>query len=550
MAATANGRELYHNVSFEARPGTTTFVVGASDPVRVGILGALLGIEPPASGTVAIDGHQPTMGPATAAGSTVAIAPRDPQLVAGTIADNIVGDLTGVEIDDIWLAAETACVTEFTDTMTGGLDTEITERGRELTIGQRRLIALARAVLRRPAVLLIEEPTAELTPTDELLTIKAIGKVTAGTTTVLTTDRITLADAGDQIVRFDGSRPETTTSHATAASTMLLSDWESHHTPGDPGPAEALTEIDAGHQLAPGLSSTTLLERATNTETWLAWALERDHLVQVKVPRRAPATLAARQELACEFQRVTSLRHPGLARPIEADLIGESPYALYEHVDGPTLATILDSRVQLPDPRIVLRMGYELARTLSSLHDQGLAHLDLRPEIVVLSAQGTILTDLAKARPIGSEEPSAYRAGQIGTIAPEQLRGDPASPAMDVFALGVLMYQAATGTLSSGYHGTLRNRNHILAPRPPQRRSGFTPVRNRRTMTWSRSGGIGGTRTRRTTRTWSTAGDSSIAIESMVGRLTAADPEDRPTARQAMALMRPYLYPVSEEPTS
>ncbi|MCP5031696.1 MAG: ATP-binding cassette domain-containing protein [Actinomycetia bacterium] len=545
--------ELFRNVSFEAMPGTTTFIVGAADDVQAALLGALLGTEQPETGTVTVDGEVLSALPLAVMRSTTAIALQDPWLTAGSIADNIIFGLTGVEPCEVLAAAELACVMEFTDGFELGLNTEISEQGLELTVGQRRRIALARAVIRRPAILLIEEPTTQLSAAEELLAIKAIGQVSKGTTTVLTTDRLSLADVGDQIIRFDGGRSETTSSHRAVAPMMLhtawganptAAGWEPRHTPGDPGPAEALTDIDVGHQLTPRLASTTLIERAELTETWLAWAIDRDHLVQVKVPRLAPATPAARRELAREYQRVVSLRHPGLARPIEAGLHGESPYAVYEHVDGPTLATILGSHVHLPEPANVMRMGYELARTLSSLHAEGLVHLDLRAQIVALSPQGTILTDLSMARPNGYKGQSVYRSGQVGTIAPEQLKGGLASPSMDMFALGVVMYQAATGTLSSNYHGTLRDRNQILGPRPPERRPAPTHLGNRYTMTWPKVGALGGTDTRHeTTTTWTLGGDLALAIRSVVGRLTAANPDDRPTAAQAMTLMRPFLHP-------
>jgi ABC-type cobalamin/Fe3+-siderophores transport system ATPase subunit len=536
-------RELFTGVSFTARAGSTTFVVGGSGELRSALLGILLGTESPTEGTVLIDGDDLATLTLAELRSTAAITLREPWLTAGTIADNIAFGLADADRSAVVEAAKLAGVDEFTRFWKLGIYTEISEQGPELTLGQRRLVALARAIVRRPRLLLIEEPTSQLPAPEERQVIRAINRVTEHITTVLTTDRLTLAGEGDQIIRFDRGQPEATSPRPTSGPSRPITGGQERpglRRLGSLPPVRAVTE---GRYLGPGLTSTTLLERSALTETWLAWALDRDHLVQVKVPRNRPSSRAARLLLAQEYRRVTSLRHPGLARPIAADLDAPTPLTVYEHVDAPTLASVLSRDVQLPEPAEVMRMGYELARTLCSLHHHGLVHLDLRPQTTVLSPQGTILTDLGMARPIGDRRSTTYRSGQVGTIAPEQLRGEPAVPSMDIFALGVLMHQALTGELSAAYHGTFRDRNQMLSLQPqelgPPRRS-----RRREAMRWHPAGSARTTGTRRdTTATLTVAGDLSIPVRTFISRLTAPDPCDRPTAEQVMAMMRPSLFP-------
>ena len=534
---------LFEHISFSADPGSTTFIVGADSNVQSALLAVLLGTESPSVGTVSIDGDDVGSLSLAALRSTTAIALRDPWLTAGTIADNIARGLGPTDQPAISEAAQLAGVEEFTRRWKLGIYTEISERAPELTLGQRRLVALARAIVRRPRVLLIEEPTSTLPAAEERLVIKAINRVTERVTTVLTTDRLTLAGARDQVIRIDRGQPEATAPRPTGGPTPPSTDPERRPVPKRLGTARSVRAKSVAERLAPKLASTTLLEQGATTETWLAWALDRDHLAQVKLARRSPANISTRLQLAREYQRIVSLRHSGLARPIEARLDGPDPYTVYEHVEAPTLAAVIGSHAQLPHPTTVLRMGYELARTLCSLHHHGLVHLDLRPQITVLSPQGTILTDLGLAQPIGERPRQVFRPGQVGTLAPEQLRGDPAVPSMDIYALGVLMYQALTGATTTTYRASFRDRNQILAPRPPARR----PVANKvrlEAMRWHPAGSARATSTRHDTRaTWTVARDLSQAVRATIDQMTAADPHDRPTADQAMALMRPFLFP-------
>lgn len=518
------------HLSFRARPGHSTLVVGASPEMRVALLGVLSGTVAPAHGVVQVDGQELTGLPLAGLRSITAVALRRPRLKAGTLADNIAHGESGADSVSIRRAAELAGVTEFTQSWKLGLYTDVSERAPELTLGQRRLVALARAVLRQPRLLLVEEPTSDLPPTEEAAMIRALDRITRRFTTVITTDRLTLADPGDQIVRLDRGRPEATITRRPMATRS--------------GPQRRLT---SGHRLAPGLTSATLIDQGPLTQTWLAWALDRDHLVQVRTARGFLAPFPARRQLVQEYERIVRLRHPGLVRPIEADLSGPEPYAVYEHVGGPTLDAVIGNDAQLPDPRAVMRMGYELARTLSTLHHQDLVHLDLRAQIAVLSPQGTILTDLSQARPIGYQPGSTYRHGQVGTVAPEQVQGAPAHPSMDMFTLGVLMYQAAAGMVSTAYHGTSRDRNLMLGPRPVRRRP---PVVNLydNPQRWHPAGSARTGIRRHTRATWTVAEDVAGAVKAMVGRLTAANPADRPTAEQAMALMRPFLFAEPGEP--
>jgi len=94
----------------------------------------------------------------------------------------------------------------------------------------------------------------------------------------------------------------------------------------------------------------------------------------------------------------------------------------------------------------VLLTGMQLAAARGHLHGRGLAHLDVKPGNVVLRGGRPVLIDLGLARPVGEAPAGRHRRGSPPWMAPEQVRRLPASPGMDLFALGAVLFELATGT--------------------------------------------------------------------------------------------------------
>ncbi|MEM9133262.1 MAG: ATP-binding cassette domain-containing protein [Actinomycetota bacterium] len=530
-------RSLLIDVSFTLSAGSITYILGPSSEERSALLRILLGVGGPTTGTIRLDGSDLRNLPLADARERISLALCDPWLTAGSIADNIAFGHPRVEREQIVRAAKLACVTSFTDDWELGLDTQVAEQAPELTVGQRRLVALARAVVRQPDVLLIEEPTKGLDAQEETLAIKALKRVSKGRTTVVAAHRLHYARRPNRLLRIERGRVVEDPAAPPDAPLAPAADWsgdrDSRRLDTDQ-PAGALTPVartgpSSNGPSIEGYEPVRLLERSSYTETWLAWHQESAKRVQLKVARRAPVTYAALEELSGEYRSAESLRHPGLARPITADFGGPTPFAVYEYIDGHTLAELIELHGTNLAPDLVLRVGYELARTLTYIHQRGYVHLDLRPEIVAVSPYGTIITDLKMVQAKGATTKRIYRQDQYGVIAAEQLRGRPAANSMDLFALGAVLYQAANGLLAADWPGRLNSHRRLAAPTPPALGTGSDNT------TTSRPGGTAGLAV--------PAATSARALTHIIERLTTSDPSARPTTDEALSLLRGRVLP-------
>ncbi len=148
------------------------------------------------------------------------------------------------------------------------------------------------------------------------------------------------------------------------------------------------------------------------------------------------------------------------------------PYIAMAFVAGERLAETMH-KAPLPVAEVV-RIGGAIAVALADLHRQKVVHLDLKPENVMMTPSGAVLLDFGLSRhaelPDLLGEESSAPMGTAAYIAPEQVLGDRSDPASDIFALGCLLYQMATGEEPFGRPATLPGMKRRLyhAPRPPR----------------------------------------------------------------------------------
>jgi len=208
-----------------------------------------------------------------------------------------------------------------------------------------------------------------------------------------------------------------------------------------------------GQQIAPGLYAGELLGDGKRSETWMAWSTLHWAAVTVKVPRpdwqtseRAVASLRREADFLRELQ------HPSFQRLLEERLDASLPLLVCEYVEGPSLGSLIDDGPLSAVDTVLV--GLQLASSLHYLHQRGLVHLDLKPENVLVRDGRMVLIDLGLARPAGSPNPPGGVRGTADYMAPEQCLRAAADPAMDMFALGAVLYELVTGELafSSGPH--------------------------------------------------------------------------------------------------
>lgn len=176
--------------------------------------------------------------------------------------------------------------------------------------------------------------------------------------------------------------------------------------------------------------------------------LERAVAVKVLAPNLAadPATAA---RFRAEARHLAAMSHPGIVSVFDVGEADGEPFFVMELVEGESLEDRLRRETRLtPDAAIPIVIS--VASGLTALHRRSFIHRDVKPHNVLLDSGGRArLADFGLVRGEASTELTAPGSalGTLAYMAPELLRGEPASPASDVYALGVVTYRALTGSL-------------------------------------------------------------------------------------------------------
>jgi ATP-binding cassette, subfamily B, bacterial len=166
----------------------------------------LLRLYDPVRGSVTMGGQDFRQLALRSLRSRIAVVPQDAWILNGTIADNIRFGHPTASDEEVRLAGGTALVDEFTSRLPDGYDTVVGESGSRLSGGQRRRIALARAVLRDARVLLLDEPTSGLDSESEAAVVRALRRAAEGRTVIMVSHRLGLAAVADRVVVLQGGR--------------------------------------------------------------------------------------------------------------------------------------------------------------------------------------------------------------------------------------------------------------------------------------------------------------------------------------------------------
>jgi ATP-binding cassette subfamily C protein len=197
------GPPVLHEVSLSVRPGDFTAIVGASGSGKSTLLRLLLGFEKPSAGSILYDDKDLAELHLRKLRRQFGVVLQDTRLLAGDILSNILGD-SGASLDDAWQAAESASVADDIRALPMGMYTVIGDGASTLSAGQRQRILIARALVRRPPVLFMDEATSLLDGPSQARVMDKLSRLRV--TRIVIAHRLSaLADA-DQIIVLDEGR--------------------------------------------------------------------------------------------------------------------------------------------------------------------------------------------------------------------------------------------------------------------------------------------------------------------------------------------------------
>lgn len=192
--------QVLKGISFKAKAGQRVAIVGPSGSGKSTTAALILQFYHPQSGELLFDGKPASDYSLTDIRNQVAVVPQDVMLFGGSIRENIAyGKLSATE-EEIILAAKQANAHEFISGFPEGYDTIVGERGVKLSGGQRQRIAIARALLKNPAILILDEATSSLDSESERLVQEALEVLMKNRTSIIIAHRLSTIREADQII--------------------------------------------------------------------------------------------------------------------------------------------------------------------------------------------------------------------------------------------------------------------------------------------------------------------------------------------------------------
>ena len=205
--------EILHNINFDVRPGQTVALVGPSGAGKSTVIKLLHRFFDANQGSIRLDEHDIRSLDRKSFLSQIALVPQETLLFGGTVKENILYgklDATDQELED---AATKANAHDFIVGLENGYETIVGEKGAKLSGGERQRIAIARAILKNPKILVLDEATSSLDNCSEALIQQAVEKLMEGRTTFVVAHRLSTIHKADQIIVLEKGRVVETGQH-------------------------------------------------------------------------------------------------------------------------------------------------------------------------------------------------------------------------------------------------------------------------------------------------------------------------------------------------
>jgi ATP-binding cassette subfamily B protein len=234
-----SGTPVLHGLSLTFAAGETTAIVGPTGSGKSTIIKLLLRLYDPVTGRITLDGTDLRELRLGGLRRAIALVSQDVFLFHGTVAENIAYGHPDADRDDVVAAARLAEAHDFIVQLPDGYETTVGERGQKLSGGQRQRVSIARALVKDPPVLVLDEATSSVDNETEAAIQRSLAQVSAGRTTIVIAHRLSTIRHADRIYVIDGGR--------------LVEQGRHDQLVGDGGAYEALWSVQTGRATHPGV---------------------------------------------------------------------------------------------------------------------------------------------------------------------------------------------------------------------------------------------------------------------------------------------------------
>ena len=204
--AYGDGPDVLHEINLTAKPGETVALVGPTGAGKSSLVGLLMRFYESTGGQITLDGQDIRDFAKKDLRRVVGLVSQESFLFNGTVADNLRFGKTDATDEELWTALRAANAASFVEKLPQQLDTEVGERGVRLSVGEKQRISIARALLKDPPVLLLDEATASVDNTTENLIQQALDRLLQKRTSFVIAHRLSTVRHADQILVLDQGR--------------------------------------------------------------------------------------------------------------------------------------------------------------------------------------------------------------------------------------------------------------------------------------------------------------------------------------------------------
>jgi ATP-binding cassette subfamily C protein LapB len=194
------------DINFKLNAGERLAIVGRVGSGKTTLLRLLCGLNPPDKGAVLVDNADIRQIRPEDVRRNIGVVMQNPVLFSGSIRDNILMGNPSASDEDLLEAARLSGAEAFIGMLPGGFDFPLSERGQELSVGMRQTVAIARALVGKPNILLMDEPTAPLDNAAEMAMVQNLEVATQGLTTIFITHRGAMLQMADKVLALEEGR--------------------------------------------------------------------------------------------------------------------------------------------------------------------------------------------------------------------------------------------------------------------------------------------------------------------------------------------------------